>query len=423
MKPVSVGALLVLALFSGRPVRSDVLLRTDFKRIFNDYAKGVRFLLDDDKYCGRIYQRHLGLYNAAKESGKSDDDNYELRRDELTDVQSVFGLSSSSNLVVECILENTPELIKARMASAQVLMGLTPSLLAILAPQAWQTGIIVSVGKRPLLALLLALGAPTLSPSLTSGGGLKEALLKRKGGSASNEAMKLPTWLTDIIRDGRVGGHPVWRRLIGAVGWLGFHALAAASVANVAELVYRLITQSFLSFHSGSNWLIIMWTSIGVLVHLLGTVAVWLRIKRQTIYPAQDINDLAEDTASSHAAAQRRDGLLNITSPFARTKSQIEITPPGLISMFLTWFTVIYSVAHVFFGTLLFSSFLFISVEDGVGIVLRLLASVVFCRFGMEYEMVMEMRDVEIVDPKTTLKEEPPSKPPQLPPVDICTRR
>ena len=46
--------------------------------------------------------------------------------------------------------------------------------------------------------------------------------------------------------------------------------------------------------------------------------------------------------------------------------------------MALSWFTTLYTVVHIIFGTLVFSSVLFMAVEDAVGVVLRLLLSGTF---------------------------------------------
>ncbi|KAF2841226.1 hypothetical protein M501DRAFT_1014034 [Patellaria atrata CBS 101060] len=46
------------------------------------------------------------------------------------------------------------------MASAAVMLGLTPSILAVLSPTTVETSLLFIVTRRPLLALCLAAGSP-----------------------------------------------------------------------------------------------------------------------------------------------------------------------------------------------------------------------------------------------------------------------
>jgi hypothetical protein len=55
-----------------------------------------------------------------------------------------------------------PELYKSNMASAQVLLGLTPSILARVGPSVYETAPLIASGRRPLLALFLIIGSPAV---------------------------------------------------------------------------------------------------------------------------------------------------------------------------------------------------------------------------------------------------------------------
>jgi hypothetical protein len=67
--------------------------------------------------------------------------------------------------VVACILSNVDETIKANMASASVVLGLTPTILSILGSSTADISLLSIIGNRPLLVFLLAAGSPAVSPT------------------------------------------------------------------------------------------------------------------------------------------------------------------------------------------------------------------------------------------------------------------
>lgn len=420
------------------------LLDPDFTVFFPEYSPGFHYILDEDALCGGVFQRHRALVEAggtederlARPAREHDEDDPSGAPSIVLDKLSrAFELDQSTIQLADCILQNTPEIIKVRMASAQVLLGLTPSLLAVLAPGAWQTGVIAAAGKRPLLALVLAAGSPTLAPSLTSGSGLMAALLRQShSGGDNSQRFIFPPWIYKIVRDGKVGGNSVWGKVFQSTGWMILYIFGLASIANVGEVIWRLITHTALAFTLSDSWFLILWAALGLTVHGFGAIAVWLRIKNlPAIY---DSTGVPTNEAKSCSKGVKVDGHRR-PSPSrkcsGRRRNRIEVSPPGIASMLLTWLTAIYTIVHVAFGTLVFSSILFISVLDSVTVIMRLLASVVFCRLGMEYEIAMELRDMEVVaSPPVQVvhgeeegEEEqaevttPPASPPQLPETEL----
>ena len=67
--------------------------------------------------------------------------------------------------VVNCILNNAPESLKANTAAAAVLLGLLPTTLSLVGSSTIETGLLAL--RRPALAGLLAAGAPAVSPIRT----------------------------------------------------------------------------------------------------------------------------------------------------------------------------------------------------------------------------------------------------------------
>ncbi|KAL2205791.1 hypothetical protein CC79DRAFT_1369243 [Sarocladium strictum] len=63
--------------------------------------------------------------------------------------------------VLECMLAHTSEYIKTSMASAQVLLGLTPTILAFMSPSAQEIALLSNIAERPVLGFMLSLCSPT----------------------------------------------------------------------------------------------------------------------------------------------------------------------------------------------------------------------------------------------------------------------
>lgn len=55
---------------------------------------------------------------------------------------------------MQCILDNTGEYVKSVMATAQVLLGVTPTILSILGPSTEELAMLGVVARRPLLAFI-----------------------------------------------------------------------------------------------------------------------------------------------------------------------------------------------------------------------------------------------------------------------------
>jgi hypothetical protein len=64
--------------------------------------------------------------------------------------------------VVTCLLDNVSEYIKAASSSAQVLLGVTPPILATLGASTDELAMLNVIDRRPLLALLVSFGSPSV---------------------------------------------------------------------------------------------------------------------------------------------------------------------------------------------------------------------------------------------------------------------
>ncbi|KAE9369141.1 hypothetical protein N431DRAFT_493029 [Stipitochalara longipes BDJ] len=123
---------------------------------------------------------------------------------------SAYATHEACHLVVDCILSNSRESTKANMASADVVLGLLPTILALLGSTTPELSLLSS--RRPLLAFLLSIGAPAVSP-------------------------------------------------------------VRAAVTNVWTLSWQLGQKTLVGISCGFTWLQMFWVGLAAVVHLLGTLA------------------------------------------------------------------------------------------------------------------------------------------------------
>ncbi|KAI6777611.1 uncharacterized protein J7T54_003819 [Emericellopsis cladophorae] len=372
-------------------------------------------MLREESFCADEYQLYLEFGDDKRVRHEFQDG---LPAEE--NVFAIFEPVTRSRVVIECMLKHMPESVKLNMASAQVVLGLAPSVTAFFAPEAWQAGVIVRIGKHPLrhpLVLLLATASPILPPSLSSGSGLVEALLTRSvggGGTDLHQRFVFPPWIYRLlsVRDGKIeGGNPVRRRLaLWIIGWPIVYLLSLASLANVAHVIWSLYN-TVLNFSGQERWLFVLWIFTGLIIHTSGALAVWPRLKRRPAAIAAGSRtasttthdeiaryaEVAADTIEMSEIDRQPAGGLSVSRGGRRRKVQVEIRPPSMVSVLLTWFTAMAAVLHLIFGTVIFSSVLLVSVVDAVPIALRLLASAIFSRIVMEYMISMWLRDVDLL--------------------------
>lgn len=168
------------------------------EQFYPSYDEGLRGIIRDN--CSEQYDRYLD----DKHNGTGVDP-----------MLRVFGMGSVMYEVVECMLENMPELAKYKMGAAQIVLGLTPTIVATLAVRPQDTAILSVVGRRHLLALGLAVGSPAINA------------YRGQEYSAAIES----------LRD-RSGVRPRVIQRLDPFIIVAEYALAAAAIANIGELTY-----------------------------------------------------------------------------------------------------------------------------------------------------------------------------------------
>jgi hypothetical protein len=177
-----------------------------------------------------------------------------------------------------------------------------------------------------------------------------------------------------------------WLRADTAIMLLEF-IIAAASIANVAEFAWQLAAEAIFSLLPNTPYVAVLWVFLGMIIHMFGALALFLR----TNVVLKPKMEKIEHPSNSLDPANTRLG------PLARKDSvRVSILPESWVSAFVTWVASVFTACHIIFGTLLFSSLLFISVNDSLVMIARLMASVIVCRIVLTYELTVLRKAVEV---------------------------
>ncbi|KIW66519.1 hypothetical protein PV04_05847 [Phialophora macrospora] len=264
-------------------------------------------------------------------------------------------LSLTVTPVIDCILGHLNETRKSNIAAAAVLLGLLPTTLGGVGSTTVEVGLVAL--RRPFLAFLLAAGAPAVSPIRTFDYVDTKELLTKKPGTAK------------ILPMGSTAN-----TLISAFEYV----MAAAAVVNLAFVSYELCIQTVCSFAPENAFLPALWAFLAIAVHFFGTWSVYLRTRIVLLEP--NVNRSWIQQIWRRICAE-------FTPSAAREVARLEIRDETYAYIFLSWFTSILTVLHIVYGTLVFSSILFISTSDAVTVVARYLSSTLVCRAIVMYEL------------------------------------
>ncbi|EHK20729.1 uncharacterized protein TRIVIDRAFT_119076, partial [Trichoderma virens Gv29-8] len=272
-----------------------------------------------------------------------------------------LGAGSTSALIVplvNCVLENAPEYVKSGMAGASVILGLTPSILAGLGSDLAERSVLSVIGRRPFLALFLSVGSPAVSPlPLFEHRKFIEILDERRGRMEPKFFTSEKLYVESMI-------------LIAEC------LVVFGAIANNALLARDLAIRAVASFAPQLTYLPLLWISLAAAPHIFAVIALSCLI---AVQPA---------THEMSFGRRLKAWLKAWFVPWMKPEAATLITDnESATYLSLSSFVSILTCMHFIFGTLLFSSILFVSVRDSLPIVGRFLASVFVCRLVLMYEL------------------------------------
>ena len=268
---------------------------------------------------------------------------------------------------VDCILANTTETIKANMASAGVILGLMPGILANIGPTPAESSMLTL--ERPLLSILLAIGAPPMYPGRPFEYWHPLEAMKQPPKRFSNISARYPSYLV--------------------VSLLQYIIALSASV-NVIAVSLELGMKTVLLWNKTNSYLPLAWVLLSIALHtgtalrlhfFIATVLSSHR-HRSPVANHKGLNPShagLSDPKPGHFFYRLFSKVIDAeTRPCrARTKlrlpamSEMEDMEESFFSYLLGISLPLLTLIHVVVGVTIFSSLVFVGVGDTVGIVMR----------------------------------------------------
>ncbi|KAM7197963.1 hypothetical protein V8F20_006411 [Naviculisporaceae sp. PSN 640] len=280
--------------------------------------------------------------------------------------------------LVQCIMDALPEYIKMSMSASQVLLGVTPTILSILGPSVEESALLYIVGRRPILAWFLALGSPSVYFSRAFEYRNPVEILQ---GHHERVGQQCPR-------------RKVWELVVVAVEY----TVALGSVANLILQTWELGVQTFCSIWPNTFGGPTIWLVLRIVLHMLSLLLVRLRIRRNAcgggVVPGKGLTkkEWTKGIWERAVVILRRYEFKPCVTQGPRdgeVDRAVSVDVWGETRGFITvaWILHTLTVVHILFGTLVFSSLMFIGTRDAVFVLGRFMASVLFCRVILMYEI------------------------------------
>lgn len=278
--------------------------------------------------------------------------------------------------VYDCLSEGLLPNEASNFQSAEVLLGLAPTLLSTLAPSLGEISLVST--RRRFLALLLAVANPSIYVSRLLVYNDPREYLKHSHSTTS---------FTDALLN-------LTGRAAAAVSLLQY-VLAAGAVVNVVQLSWRLGSRTVIAWKCNTSYLPFVWTIMPLAVHLVAAVGWHMSTPVRRIYHG---SCTANHTAESPNPRSRFQQLcaqefylpsqfehLDFFTPTANT--QHLVVGWDKLAIFLNELAGFGSFLHLLFGTTVFSSLMFIGVLDAFQVIARYVASGLVCRIIVNWEL------------------------------------
>ncbi|KAJ5448476.1 hypothetical protein N7445_003297 [Penicillium cf. griseofulvum] len=276
-----------------------------------------------------------------------------------------IGSGNTASLIaplVNCIMGACPEYMKSNMASANVILGLAPMILATLGSDVDETSALAVIGNRPFFALCLTVGSPAVIALRSFDYRDPKAVLNDR-----------PLRLAPVFFDFHI------ELLITVLEY----ALVFAAITNVGTLGYQLGQNVALSFAPNYGYLILLWCFFSPIGHMVAAWALRLHVH----WPGRTC--IKKSRFPCFSSSSFRDQLKTFFVGYTlnHPPPDFELKKETPLYLLLSWILSLLTAAHVMFGTLVFSSMLFISVRDSITVITRFMGSVIVCRVVLMYEL------------------------------------
>ena len=305
----------------------------------------------------------------------------------IDEIQGTGTITIFTEPMIECILKNSSEYIKYALSAAQVMLGLTPTIIALLGASSEEVCVLALIGKRRFLALLLAAASPSIY---------------------TNRAFEY-RHPSEILRDRLDREHVNFslqvrnRRIIIVCEYV----FALAALANVATLNWQLGVRTINGVNPKTTFMPWLWSLLAIPAHMGGVVIFSLRARRVE-HSDEELpeprNLLAQLKASwtwlkglirnpgstlyAWGNIIRREFWLHLEQG-SKERIYIQLFKETRLFIISAWLLSVFIVFHIILGTVILSSTTFIGPRDALGVMARYVISVITCRVILVYELAV----------------------------------
>ena len=274
--------------------------------------------------------------------------------------------------VVSCLLGAMTNIAQSDQSGAAVILGLTPTIVSTIGMSCAEMALLFT--HRPFLSFLLAFGAPSIFP--TRPGEYQDPVEVLRMRAGAQKAMLFS------------GFESRGKALLIS---LCQYIMVAGAVSNVLQTLVELGTHGIVSFRCNSTLLPLLWGLWPFCIHAIAALSYLfsntLALSRANHHHQQqqqheEPNDVIRDVPLS------RSGFSNEITPCANHLKPTPITtdePKTVLA--LNYLASFLALIHIVFGTLIFSSLLFVSITRAIYIMCRLILSALVCRTVMSFEI------------------------------------
>lgn len=242
------------------------------------------------------------------------------------------------------------------MAAASVLLGLTPTILSNLGPTIAEIALLSS--QRPLLSLLLSMGAPVTYPS---------RFLEFKNPFDLLRRPDRPSTLKITFKPSRFAIEIAFFQYL----------LAILAIVNLLATSWEMGRKSVLSWRCSVSWLPLMWAITPIACY---APAVWsFELYRR--------NDASQKDLALRRTVRREFTISACNTDTVPIHEVSKQEQPGAWSIILQSTSSLFVILQIVFGTAVFSSLLYIGVEDATILLFRFAISAFICRVIMYSEL------------------------------------
>ncbi|KAI1390857.1 uncharacterized protein F4822DRAFT_165575 [Hypoxylon trugodes] len=284
------------------------------------------------------------------------------------------------SVALSCILQETDEGSKQLLGAIMVLLGAIPTLLALTSPTVTESALLSM--EYPSLTFLLAFGSAAVHTSRIMDYVDPLDAIDTTKRSAKDEPF---TRLANSLQP--------YRRFIVVIE----HILGLAAVVNTIEVTLDLGLRSVASIDCDRSCWPLSWALVSVFLHLLGVVSFWTTprgispgVEAVNICPEitavtdRGINDILSKPKASIGHEQIQGDVSS-----ADRRMILYTERPSLWSIILQYSANGYAIGHVLFGTMVFSSLMFLALVDAIPVIARYHFSAVTCSVISRYELAV----------------------------------